>query len=233
MVRIDFAREPPRVKYKEMFNSHLLIPQKNGYTPTSNQIMSFLQELLRLGAAPKQPSISIRTLSGEISYSTNPNTGEKIPFPRWTPKQTIDQAATAPAIDKVNDYILFLDGDGPPALPPFDLYERGGSRFDPSKSYSFSVKLIARFEPIQLSEPWHEHLRTFWTPPGFTADICPRCGASHSPDGEIQPRFWIEFDFNEALLLDFTSDSLPIHPQILACAEQIFAVEFLHGRFFD
>jgi hypothetical protein len=221
------------VESMELFNSHLLIPTQPGYIPSPQQVIQFIKELFHFGAAPTDLSIRLRTLSGETSYARNPSTGEKIPLQRWTEPRLLKFEAISPAIEGVNDFVLTLSGEGPLPLPPFELYRRDGSGLALSDPYSCSVKFAVRSKPTQLSESWHEHCRTFLLPPEFAADACPHCGAIHSGEDEVQPKFWIEFGFEGAGLPSFKASPEPIHPQILASAEQIFDVSFIHGRFFN
>jgi hypothetical protein len=217
----------------ELFNAHLLIPTQPMFAPSAAQVAQFLEELIRLNAAPASASIRLRKLSGETGYATNANTGEKIPFPRWTAPHLLELPAIASTIGNVNDYVLSISGDAPLTLPPFELYRNSGSRLDPASPCNSTIRFLLRSNSHQLSESWHEHCRTFLLPPEQRGGVCDRCGAIHSEKTEVHARFWIEFIFEGAGLPGFKTTTEPIHPQVLAAAERIFATTFFHGRFFD
>jgi hypothetical protein len=218
----------------DMFDSHLLIPNDPDYVPPSNRVLRFFQHLIETGVLSSPVGIQLRKPTDEDMFGRNPVTGEKILIGKRLEDVPVSEfAAIETNILGSDEYILRLRSTVPVSSTPFELYERDGTRADSAKTYRLEVVCRLRNHRTQLSESWHEHLRTFLLPLEKAANACPRCGAIHTPEEEVQPRFWIDFLFGRLYVSDLKMSSYPIQPRLLADTESFFGTTFFHGRFFD
>lgn len=217
-----------------LLDSHLLIPSEHDYAPSFKQVLAFFEHLIEMGVLSSQHSIRLRVPSGQDLYARNPLTGEKILIGKRLDDVAVSEfAEIGPHIVGRDYYVLALDGGIPVSSAPFALYEKDGTRPDSARICRMHVTCLQRDCRTQLSEPWHEHLRTFLLPMEKAANACERCGAIHNPEEEVQPRFWIEFSFGDLFVPGLKVSPYPIKPELLAETERIFATTFFHGRFFN
>ncbi|MGD0731125.1 MAG: hypothetical protein ABR956_07660 [Terracidiphilus sp.] len=148
-----------------MFDTHLLIPSRTDYVPSSDQVLGFFQHLLKAGVLSSPPRIRLRMPTDEDVFARNPHTGKKIPLgKRLKDVPVAEFAAIEQHIVKGCYYILTLEGLGLVSSSPFELYEKDCAKPDPARIFRTSVKCLLRDRRTQLSEPWHEHARTFLLP---------------------------------------------------------------------
>jgi hypothetical protein len=217
-----------------LLSSHLLIPILPDFVPSSAKVHGFFDYLVDQGTLRQPIKMRLRVPSDEDLFVMNANTGERIVIGKRL--RDIPVSTLAEIEERIHDsahYVLALDSSVPVSAFPFDLREKDGAGADPSKVCELHLSCILRDRRNQLSEPWHEHLRTFLLPKEKAANACSRCGAIHTPEEEVQPRFWIQFDFGEVFFPGFKDSGEPMHPGTLDRIEQIFDTQFFHGRFFD
>lgn len=177
-------------------------------------------------------SIRLRDPSGEDMYARNSRTGEKILLGKRLKDVPVSvMTEIERPIQMSPQYVLSIRSSVPAGRVPFDILEKGRAKLDPSGACELQMRCILNDRRTQLSEPWHEHLRTFLLSKE-TENACERCGAIHTPEKEVQPRFWIEFSITDAFLPSF-KDSDPMRSEVLAGIEAIFDTQLFHGRFFD
>ena len=217
---------------KAPFTSHALFSNEPDFTPSSNQILEFFDYLSAVGVVSAPISIRLRIPSGEDMYARNPRTGEKISLGKRLKDVPVSgMTEIKDLIQASPQYALSIESSVPVRLIPFNILEKDGAKLDPSGACELQVKCLLNERRTQLSEPWHEHLRIFLLSKE-TENACERCGAIHTPEGEVQPRFWIEFSITDAFLPSF-KDSNFMRSEVLAGIEAVFDTQLFHGRFFD
>jgi hypothetical protein len=216
------------------FDSQLLFPLSSDYTPIPAQVLRFFDRLIDIGTLARESAIKLRLPTEEEVYVRNPRTGERMATGLKRLKDApIGMLAEAERLlAGIDQYVLTVQSSGTVAASSFELCEQDGFEADPSKTCVVAVRCVVRDRRNQLSEPWHEHLRTFLLPPEKRAGACPRCGAIHEPGEEVEPRFWIEFVFSGAYLPSFKHASKEFDPTIYDAATRAFQTHFFHGRFF-
>jgi len=218
-----------------LLNSHLLFPHEADYAPSPEQLLSFFNYLRDMGMLSMQSAVRLRIPTDEDIYARNPSTGEKICIGKRL--QDIPVSVLGEIDDHIHrsvQYVVSVDNSAPAESFPFDLREKDGSHVDPAKDCNLHLTCVLRDRRTQLSESWHEHFRTFLVPQEKAANACERCGAIHTSEEEVQPRFWIEFSLGGALLPGFKDSAKePMHLDVLTRIEGIFNTRFFHGRFID
>jgi hypothetical protein len=218
-----------------LLKSHLLFPDEADYTPSLEQLLSLFHYLMDKGVFSARNAARLRIPTDEDIYARNPNTGEKICIGKRL--QDIPVSVLAEIDEHIRGslhYVVSIDNSAPAEILPFDLREKDGSKVDPTKHCRLHLTCALRDRRTQLSESWHEHFRTFLLPKQKATNACERCGAIHTPEEEVQPRFWIEFSFDGVFLPGFKDSSEePMSPNVLLKVEAIFNTQFFHGRFFD
>ena len=97
---------------------HTLIPHDPQFCPRREQVSRFVDGLARLGAAPLDADVKVLKPSGRVRSFTNPFTGETKTIPA---KDTVPLDSTADLgriIGTLDEYIVALEGHGPPTLLP-------------------------------------------------------------------------------------------------------------------
>jgi hypothetical protein len=216
-----------------LFSSQLLIPTLYDYSPSSEKVLRFFNCLVEEGLLVSQIEVRLRLPTDEVMYATNAKTGEQIPIG----KRMVDIGVSTlhEAIERIDNsarYILSLHSFVPVSALPLDLRHEDGSRIDPSRICKLHVSCIQSERRIQLSEPWHEHLRTFLVPEEKSNQACLRCGAIHTLEDEVQPRFYIEFSCREAFFPSFKESRESMRADTLAKIQEAFGTELFFGRFF-
>lgn len=217
------------------FNSHCLFPVSPDYTASPAQVLRFFELLMGNGILSPEPAIRLRLPSADEIYVRDARTGERIAtgLKRMNDAPAATLAQAEEHLGGVDQYVLKAQSSCQAAVSPFDLREKDGSAVDPSRSCVLSVSCILRDRRTQLSEPWHEHLRTFLLPQEKRARACPRCGAIHEPEEEVQPRFWIEFFLGGVCFPSFSDASKIFDPTLLSATEHAFQTRLFHGRLFN
>jgi hypothetical protein len=210
--------------------THTLIPARATYVPNPAQVGEFVVALTALGAAPIKPTISVAILSGQVRQYKNPFTGQMTSQATRKAKKVKDIAALPSALEGLDDYDVALAGKGPPRLPAMV--------FDSNDEYEFSVNLCLREHVISTSD-WHDEVpidrkvEMFGTP----CDARNRLGIFHYPSTlEVIKvpnagcaRFWIEFEYGQALFPTIDDHLDLIEPKIIAAAEKALGVKFSQG----
>jgi hypothetical protein len=217
-----------------LFNSHLLIPHEPDYVPSPTQVHDFVDLLVDQGILVSPVEMRLRVPTDEDLTAKNPMTGESVVIGKRLqdiPVSTFAQIAEY--LPTSATYVVSFDCSVRVAALPFDLLKKDGSLADKSSVCPLHLTCVLRDRRTQLSESWHEHLRRFLLPDAKAARACPECGAIHTPEEEVQPRFWIEFSFGDVFLPGFGDTVEPIHRGMLAQVEQTFATRFFHARFYE
>lgn len=213
---------------------HTLIPQDSQFCPNPEQVRRFVDELSKLRATPLDAKFKILKPSGRVRSFTDPLTGEIRTIP-GKEIVALDSAATLDQIvSTLDQYVVAMDGQGPPTVPAFPLYVNGAPFTD---SYDFSVHWCVEAEPVSMSDLGDEE--TGQDVP-FFGEPCPKRNGTalfrHPLTNELIEvanascaRFWIEFEFGKWLLPKI-GDSLNIlDPAIADLAPQCFGPRFAQG----
>jgi hypothetical protein len=213
---------------------HTLIAKDTQYAPKPEQIIRFCDDLSALGAAPLNPKLSLMKSSGRVRSFTNPLTGETRSIPANDRVSLESTASLVSAIGTLQQYFVALEGQGPPALLPFELYLNGAPF---TESYGFIVRCRLRGEPVSMSDLAGEQ----------TGDDIPSfgepCGRPHATGLFRHPvtserievvnagcaRFWLEFEFGKWLLPKIANSLNILDSAIVGLANNSFGLEFAQG----
>jgi hypothetical protein len=212
-----------------------LIPKDAQYAPKPEQIICFCDGLTALGAAPLNLKLWLMKPSGRLRPIRNPLTGEitkSIPaYDRVTLESTASLVSTIGAFQQ---YIVALEGQGPPTLPPFELYLNDAPF---TGSYGFIVRCRLQNEPVSMSDLAGEQ----------TGDGVPSfgepCGTHHATGLFRHPvtserievanagcaRFCLEFEFGKWLLPKIANSLNILDSAIVGLANDSFGLEFAQG----
>jgi len=214
--------------------AHTLIARDPEFAPTYGQIIAFFDGLTNIGASPVSAKLVVMKPSGRLRSFTDPLTGEKKSFPAHDRVVLENIADLASTIQMLQQYIVSLDGQGPPRRPPFALYHNGAS-FD--GEYGFAVRCCLRAEPVCTSDLGDNEDRGALAEFGQSCSTLSETGRFRNPAngavievaGAGCARFWVEFEFGKWLLPKI-EDSLDIlDPAITKLANWAFAMEFAQG----
>jgi len=210
--------------------THTLIPDRVDFVPDPQQIEVFLSSLVSSGAAPLKPAITVGTPSGEVRSFKNPFTGKTDSFAMFKSTALKDLAAVPGAIKAADDYMVNVDGKGPPKLPAFTFEFKG--------TYDFLVRCRLVPDVVSTSD-WHDqipipHKVEFFNQPCSPTD---RLGIFHNPHTmeviEVPnagcARFWIEFEFGKSLFPPIEDRLDLIEPKIVEVCEKSFGIKFVQG----
>ena len=228
---------------------HTLIPEDVEFVSRPQQVASFFDGLATLGAAPLRARLAVLKPSGEVRWGTNPFTGERISVPRRE-RITIDNTVEiSQALMGLNHYDVRMSGEGPPNLPPFRLWQiaRNGDspaartnsivEFAPQLSYGLDVACCLRARLVSTSYWENENSPHKPTPFGEAYAGNGRTGFFPRPPGcdlitvsnAGSARFWIEFEFGKWIFPKIENSFNVLDPQIVRCAEDVFATKFVQA----
>ena len=215
------------------FSSHFLLPEPQDFTPSPEKVFALFKYFSDIGILTTPIELRLRIASDENLYARNARTGEKILLGkrlRDVPIASLDEIEN---LLRTTEYVLAARCSAPLRSLPFDVSPENKENIESLTECGLSLTCVLRNQPTQLSEPWHEHLRTFLLPNMKAANTCERCGAIHTPEEEVQPRFWIEFSLTGVFLRSFKHSEVPMQPEVLTRIEEIFSTQFFHGRSFN
>lgn len=209
--------------------SHLLIPKDALFVPDIGKVADFFVDLKNLGALPKDAQFIVVTDTGKTRViGRNPNTGEV----RYGPELKINRFPDLRrAIDsmggkEINE--LWVQGKGPTAVSPFDLFEAHRPETLRNGPYPYAVRCRERQKITHI-------LRSGF---GSKCDFGPDEPGIYENPWNNQPirtsglactRFWVEFGIGD-WLMPMITDSLEIlDSRLVASAERTFGVKFTQG----
>lgn len=213
---------------------HTLVPADAKFVPTPEQVARFAKGLSALSAAPLKGQLILIKPTDRLRMFKDPMTGEtrstSIPVTeRVTLENITDLAAT---LAPLQQYFVALDGEGPPALPPFTLYAEDAPF---TQNYGFVVRCCLKAEPVSMSCLGGEQTGNEMP---FFGQPCSRQDAlfRHPFTGKLievanagSARFWVEFEFGKWLLPKIVDSLNILDPAISNMAEQVFAIKFAQG----
>lgn len=210
--------------------SHTLIPDSVEFVPDPKQVESFLTSLVAIGAAPLQPALRFSKPSGEVRTGINPFTRQPMTLRSYKWQTLKDRTELSGALRGLDDYMVTVEGKGPPHLPAFT--------FDFAGSYDFLVRCRLQPEIVSTSDPHDEifekHNVELFGEPCRPTD---RLGIFQNPDTlkiiEVPnagcARYYIEFEFGKMLFPRIEDRLDIIEPRIVEVAEKDFGIKFVEG----
>jgi hypothetical protein len=211
---------------------HTLIPQDAEFCPKPEQVSRFVDGLTKLRAAPLDAQLKILKPSGRVRSFTDPLTGEIRTIPGKEIVALDSAANLGRVISTLDQYVLAIEGHGPPTLPAFPLSVSGAHFAD---TYAFSVHCCVEAGPVSMCDLGDEQS-------GNEVPVFGRPCRKQSATGlfrhpitsaliEVEnascARFWIEFG---KWLLPKIDDSLNIlNPEITSLANECFGLVFVQG----
>jgi hypothetical protein len=214
---------------------HTLIPHDAQFCPKPEQVKRFIDGLSKLGAAPLDAEFKIVKPSGRHRSGTHPLTGETITIPGKEIIAVDSSANISRIVSTLDQYEVAMDGQGPPSLPAFPLYDVNEA---PSAgTYGFIVRCCVEAQPVSMSNLGDEE--TGYDVPFFGGPCRkqsetalfrhPLTNVLMEVPNASCARFWVEFEFGRWLLPKI-DDSLEIlDPAITDLANQCFGLEFAQG----
>jgi hypothetical protein len=213
---------------------HTLIPQDAQFCPRPQQVRHFVDGLSKLGAAPLNAEFKIGKPSGRVRSFTDPLTGEIRTIPGKEIIALNGAANLNRIVSTLDQYVLAMEGHGPPTLPAFPLYLNGAPFAD---TYGFSVHCCVEAEPVSMSDLGGEEagydVPFFGKPCGKRRGTAlfrhPLTSVLIEVTNASCARFWVEFEFGKWLLpkIDHWLDILD--PAIADLANQCFGLAFAQG----
>lgn len=209
--------------------SHLLIPRDPAFVPAPEQVAHFFEQLETLGALPRETSYTALAFTGKTRrYARNPMTGEEYYGPEFRASSFPDRQGAMAAVEGVAEFDLYAEGNGPAAVPPFELY--GANRPDVlwTGPYPFSVHCNIRQKPTHIL---HSALTC-------KCDVKPdEPGIFQNPwnnqpiatSGLACARFWIKLGIGEWLVPMITDTLEILDSRWVALARTVFGVELTQG----
>ena len=228
------------------YYAHTLIPSEAGFVPEPQQLADFLNALKSIGGEPVGASYRLGTLTGEMRKGGNPLTGEEISIPSRSFAPLAGPADIADRLKGIEYFDLLLEGEGPCALPPFNLYtanteEGERAEFPYNDSYAYEIQLCLRPKNVSTSD-WHEEIAPERVAPfGEPCDGENRKGYFHHPVTgaviEVEnagcARFWIQFQCGKWTFPRIGGANLNVlEPRIVEIATDNFGVGFAQGCVF-
>jgi hypothetical protein len=128
---------------------HTLIPQDAQFCPKSEQVTRFVEGLTKLGAAPLDAEFKIVKPSGRLRSGTHPLTGETITIPGKEIIAVDSSANISRIASTLDQYEVAMEGQGPPSLPPFPLYDVNEAPF--VGTCGFIVRCCVEAQPVSMS----------------------------------------------------------------------------------
>src|SRR5215469_7324154 len=128
---------------------HTLIPQDAQFCPQPDRVTRFVDGLSKLGAAPLDAEFKIIKLSGRLRLGTNPVTGETITILGKEIIAVDSSANISSIVSTLDQYKVAMDGQGPPTLPAFPLYDVNEAPF--GGTYGFIVRCCVEEQSVSMS----------------------------------------------------------------------------------
>lgn len=209
--------------------SHLLIPDREDFSPQPAQVASFLQVLAALGSAPLGATFRVAKSLGRIRTGSDSITGKKISIPVRDYVSVASISEAQKQLSGLDDYDVIVSGSGPPKLAPFTLYTIAQEELSEFReTYGYEVRCCLRSEMVSTCDD-----PPFGGPcsPGKKSGIFrePITGAKIEVAGAACARFWVEFQFGKWLLPKIGTSLSLLHPSIEAKALECFGVGFAQG----
>ena len=212
---------------------HTLIACDPEFAPIPEQVVTFFEGLVNIGASPTSAKLIVMKPSGRFRFFTDPLTGKKKSFSANDHVVLESAADLASMIQSLPQYCVSLDGQGPPRRPPFALYYNG-ARFE--GEYGFTVRCKVRREPTctsDLADDDRGVLPKFGEACSPLADVGrfrnPASGALIEVAGAGCARLWVEFEFGKWLLPKIEDSLNILDPAIDELASRAFGTKFAQG----
>lgn len=213
---------------------HTLIPQNAQFWPKPEQVSRFVDGLTLLGAAPLTAELKILKPSGRVRSFTDPLTGEMRTIPSKEIIALDNAANLGRVISTLDQYVLAIEGQGPPTVPAFPLYVNGALFAD---TYGFSVHCCVEAEPVSMSDLGDEETgcdELFFGKPyrkqsGPALFRHPRTSVLIEVANAGCARFWVEFEFGKWLPPKIDDSLNILDPAITDLANQCFGLAFAQG----
>jgi hypothetical protein len=211
--------------------THLLIPVNRDFTPTAVQVANFLQQMESLGALPKKPALVLTKDLGNVIVGRNPQTGESFTVSKRDRFPIGNLADVFQELTKLEDYEVILTGEGPAALPPFEIWAISVDGFNPhTKPYAYEIKCSLRKAPISMTD--YPGIGTPCSSAENLAIFHNRItGANIRVRDAACARFWVEFNLGSWLFPNITDSLAILPPSIVDVAQSCFSIAFAQGCF--
>ena len=218
---------------------HTLVAAEPDFVPKPIHVTQFIEALATSFGfrihSDSQSCLKFRvmTSTGRRRLSTNQVTGVIWSYPVSDRVEAAGIGDIPHAIERLEDYRVFLSGEWEKGKPPLKLLIVDGTPF--KGSYLCEVSCHLRPQPVPMSS-----VPTNSDPPKIDADHYfeettqiffsnPWTGAKMDVPSVSYARCWIEFEFGKFLLPKIT-DSLDIlSPAIVARTEDCFQAKFVQG----
>jgi len=130
---------------------HLLIPKNPEFVPKLEDVTNFYNELRNKGALPRDPKYVVVTFTGKARrWGRNPKTGEEYYGPELKFDRFTDLQSAADCVRRERAFEIHARGEGPTAIPPFELYGANRSDVRREQSYEYCVYCKLREKPTRL-----------------------------------------------------------------------------------
>lgn len=208
---------------------HLLIPKSPEFVPELEHVANFYTELGTLGALPKDTRYTAITYTGKTRlYFEDAKTGEVFYGPEFKVDRFTDLQSAANCVRGERAFDLRAEGEGPTAIPPFDLYgaNRPDVHWEQAYEYRVYCKLREKVSRL-LCNPLTCKCE-------FKADEAgvfenPWSGAPIETSGPAWARFTIEFGIGNWLWPMITDHLDILDTRLVDAATRIFGIEFTQG----
>ncbi len=181
---------------------------------------------MALKSAPLRATLRVGKLSGSFRTGLDPLTGEKIFIPKRDFASLESISEVGKQLAGLEDYDVFLSGQGPPELPPFKLYTVTGSvgaEFEGPYPYDVSCHLQAGVVCTCETQPFG---RPFLPEKRNGIFRNPHTGEQIEVPNAACARFWIEFQFGKWLFPKIAKSLNLLQPSIPASAADVFVTGF-------
>ena len=208
---------------------HLLIPQNPEFVPELENVSNFYSELQALEALPKDSKYVAVTFTGKTRrYAEDPNTGKVIYGPEFKVDRFTDLQGATDCERRERAFDLWTEGEGPTAIPPFELCGANCPNVRWEKAYEYRVNCKLRGKPSRLlCNPvmckceYKADEEGIFKNPWNDADI--------ETSGLAWARFTIEFGIGNWLWPMITDHLDILDPRLVDAATRAFGIEFTQG----
>lgn len=208
---------------------HILIPKNVEFAPEIETVASFFSELESLGALPKDAIYVAITYTGKTRrYFEDAKTGEVVYGPEFKVNRPSDLQSAIDLIHGENAFHLYAQGQGPTAVPPFELFEANRADVHWQSPYEFRVNcnLRGKIERLRCSPV---NCKCEFKPDETGIFENPWNREQIETSGLAWARFTIEFGIGD-YLMPMIADSLDIlDARLVEAANRIFGIEFTQG----
>jgi hypothetical protein len=218
---------------------HCLIAAESDFVPKPIHVAEFFQVLVtsfgfRLNSDPQSfLKFRVRTSSGKRRTSTNAYTGETWSFPVYDRVEADAIRDLASAIERLEDYRVFVPGEWEMGNRPLTLMPPDGAPYNGKYLCEVSCHLRCGSVPMscaptnpdppKIDRPYHA---TETTQILFSN---PLTGAKMTVPSVACSRFWIEFEFGKFLLPEITASLDILSPAIVTRTEECLQTRFVQG----